>query len=94
MDEEYQNAVKGITFLCHEGCGMFNVLILKGKESGNVWWFNFSDEVGVVPILHKGRQISFFDWYEIWLDESLEYFKSGKKLFSTYGQFVDLDNIV
>ena len=32
IDEEYQNAVKGITFLCHEGCCMFNVLVLKGKE--------------------------------------------------------------
>ena len=93
IEEEYQNAIKGITFLCHEGCCMFNVLILKGKDKGTVWWFNFSDEVGVLPIIHKEKSVSFLDWYEIWLDDSLEFFKSDKKPFSTYGQFICQDNI-
>jgi hypothetical protein len=88
LDRDYQNATKGVTFLCHEGCGMFNVLILRGKEKGTVWWFNFSDEVGVMPILHNGKGVSFFDWYEIWLDDSMKYLKGEKAPFSTYGQFI------
>ena len=94
IEKEYMNAVKGITFLCHEGCGMFNVLILKGKDAGTVWWFNFSDQVGVVPVLYKEKQVNFLDWYEMWLDESLDYLKNGKKSFSTYGEFVGLDNMI
>ena len=94
LNKEYLNAVKGITFLCHEGCCMFNVLILKGKARGTVWWFNFSDQAGVLPVLYDGKPVSFLDWYEMWLDESLEYLKSGKKAFSTYGEFADLNNLI
>ncbi len=94
LDADYEKATNGITFLCHEGCCMFSVLILKGAERGTVWWFNFSDQVGVVPIVLEKQQVSFLDWYEMWLDASLDSVKNGTKAFSTYGQFVGLDNIV
>lgn len=85
INEDYQNAKKGITFLCHEGCGMYSVLVLKGKESGTVWWFNFSDDVGVLPILFKKKKVNFLDWYEMWLDKSLEFIENDYEEFLTFG---------
>ena len=88
INQEFINATKGIIFLCHEGCGMCCVLVLRGMAKGTVWWFNFCDYVGVVPILIDQKPICFLDWYELWLDNRLAHMKEGKPTFSSYRDFV------
>ena len=73
LDQYYQQASRGIKFLAHEGCGMYDVLIVNGPQAGTVWFFDFCNDFGVVPINHPstGAPMSFADWYEYWLDVSL-----------------------
>jgi hypothetical protein len=83
--EDYARATRGLTFLCHEGCGMFDVLILRGECAGQVWWFDFCNRVGVLPLAFpNGEPLSFFDWYETWLDRKLD--DHGNPLMS-YAEF-------
>ena len=91
IEKEYLAAAKGIKFLCHEGCCMFNILVMRGKEKGTVWWFDFSEGgsfSGVVPLSLGEKKMTFFDWYEIWLDNSLEYFENKNAALSSYAKFV------
>jgi hypothetical protein len=52
----------GNLILGEEGCSIYWSLIITGAERGQVW--NFT-EAGVQPCSPK---LSFFDWYEYWLD--------------------------
>lgn len=72
ISKEYNLATQGITFLCHHGCAIYDVLILNGKEKSTVWNFNFADEIGVVPLETQNGQLMFLDWYELWLNETIE----------------------
>jgi len=58
----------GALAICHSGCASFYYLVLNGEQRGTVWngredWFPcFSNQ---------GRQWTFLDWYEDWLDRWL-----------------------
>jgi len=69
----YRQATSGIKFIADEGCAMFDVLVVNGPQAGTVWYFNFADQLGVLPIFRPGTRqpMSFADWYEYWLDLSL-----------------------
>ena len=66
-------ATNGIKFLAAEGCGMYDVLVVNGPQAGTVWFFDFCNDVGVLPINHPvtGQPMGFAGWYEYWLDVSL-----------------------
>jgi hypothetical protein len=63
-------ATKGVTCLCHEGCAMYDLLVLRGTAFGQVWHLADGE---CVPLLGPttGAPLGFFDWYETWLDRSL-----------------------
>jgi hypothetical protein len=58
----------GALAICDSGCAIFYYLVLNGEQRGTVWhgredWF---------PCFSKqGRQWTFLDWYEDWLDRWL-----------------------
>lgn len=87
---DLDDAVKGVVILCHEGCGMFNILVVNGEEYGKVWWLDFANDVGAFPLAHPdtGKALGFWDWYELWLDRSLSALKSGEESFFSYSEFL------
>ncbi|WP_130889422.1 SMI1/KNR4 family protein [Fusobacterium ulcerans] len=73
LNEIYEKSVRGIIFLAHEGCGMYSVLVVKGEEYGNVWYFDFANDAGTYPLTSEktGKSMKFFEWMELWIDKSL-----------------------
>jgi hypothetical protein len=60
--------VGGALAICHSGCAIFYYLVVNGEQRGTVWngredWFPCSSR--------QGRQWTFLDWYEDWLDRWL-----------------------
>jgi hypothetical protein len=58
----------GALAICHSGCAIFYYIVLAGEQRGTVWngredWFPCSSR--------QGRQWTFLDWYEDWLDRWL-----------------------
>ena len=90
----YEYATQGIKFLCHEGCGMYNVLVMKGKEAGTVWHLDFSGGAewgcGVLPLINpdNGQPMGFFDWYNIWLDRSIKSLKTNERDIWGYAEYI------
>lgn len=96
-DSEYKydyisGYLDGTLRINHMGCGMESRIILNGPEFGNVW-INDPDQL-FTPIHTKSKgRLSFYDWYEDWLDSKLEKFESVKKLFDekvTYSKIFEL----
>jgi Leucine-rich repeat (LRR) protein len=58
----------GVIFLSQYGCGWSYCLVVKGEQAGSVWYHGES----LSPCFSQGRQWTFFDWYEDWLDRSLK----------------------
>lgn len=77
---------RGMTFLANEGHGMYNLLILRGAASGQVWWYSH-EHACAVPILHPEtrRPLSFLDWYELWLVRALD---PDRDQVGSFGEFV------
>ncbi len=69
----------GVLFLSNYGCGHNYILVIKGEQKGTVWFF--SDHRDLSPLYYKKtrKQLNFFDWYENWLDESLNELSKTKK---------------
>lgn len=63
---------RGVTFLANEGCGDYNLLILRGPAAGQVWWHSY-EHAAALPILRPGTRepLTFLDWYELWLARAL-----------------------
>lgn len=84
LSDEDSASDDGCIFLCTEGCGMDNVLVVNtpDKDSyGTVWFFDLANDCGVIPILHPEtkKPFCFLDWLEYWVDftishDSHEYF--------------------
>jgi hypothetical protein len=60
-----QGLPHGCLLLAHTGCGCFDVLVLAGEQRDTVW---FHDLQRLFPHSQHGRQVSFLDWYEWWVD--------------------------
>ena len=60
--------------LCNFGCGVFISLIVNGPESGTMWTDDRVSDGGIYPSQDLGNtgKIKFIDWYELWLDQSIE----------------------
>lgn len=59
----------GVLFLSEYGCGGYYVLVVQGEQAGTVWFFQVEEYLK--PVLSNGKQSSFFDWFENWIDYSL-----------------------
>ena len=60
----YQAA--GTLVLCHEGCGILHLLVVKGPSRGQMWVDDRCNDQGLYPL-----EVKFLDWYERWLDSTL-----------------------
>ncbi len=91
-EEVFQDKwVLGTLCLCHEGCGMFDILVVSGEKRGSIWGDYRCNDYGIAPVAidlnFYQREIpfspvdsahtSFLDWYETWLDWSLNQAKSA-----------------
>ena len=90
IGEAYTKANYGITYLAHEGCGMYSVLVVNGDEYGNVWYMDFANDAGAFPLTSPktGEAMHFFEWFEIWLDRSMEKLNGTGKGLRTYSDFI------
>jgi hypothetical protein len=86
VDAFVRHAERGITVLADEGCGMLDVLVLRGPCAGQVWWYPSADEIGVLPLAHPvtGDPLTFTDWYTLWLDRALDPDASPLTSFGSY----------
>ena len=95
-DEEYDalfeseelEADAGYVPLCHEGCGMYSILIVNSDDEdtyGTVWFYDLCNDAGVYPLIDpvSRNTMSFLDWLEYYVDKTLglndsDYFSYGE----------------
>ena len=89
LDVMYDEVDRGIIYLSTEGCGMYSVLVVNGKEHGTVWFLDLANDFGALPLMNPttNEPMRFFDWYELWLDKSLLEV-SGEEIFASYMDFI------
>lgn len=73
--------MNGVIAICNYGCAVSLNLVVNGKEYGNIWTDDRGSDNGIYPSYELGNKdkISFLDWYELWLDNSLKVFKDENK---------------
>lgn len=72
--DEYMNVkhIQGCLEICHFGHGCAFLLVLSGREAGNIWFDGRADYGGIEPELNNlGERTSFSEWYLNWLENSL-----------------------
>ncbi len=74
----YPKCLSGVLFLSHYGCGHHYVLVVKGEQKGTVWFLADYRELSPLYFYDSLKQFTFFDWYENWLDVSLQQFSKEK----------------
>ena len=81
MKEYYsEELTNGSLYLADYGCALRYILIISGKEKGNVWFDQRADRKGINPVLDQdGNKVSFSDWYISWLDNSIRQLKKSNK---------------
>jgi hypothetical protein len=77
FDPQYMNGAIGI---CNFGCAVSLNLIVNGNEYGNIWTDDRSSDYGIHPSKELGNddRITFLNWYETWLDNSLSQLNKSK----------------
>lgn len=65
----------GVIFLAEYGCGWSYVLVVRGEQAGKVWFMG--DYLS--PVFIGDTQWGFLDWYEDWLNKSLQKFDPRTK---------------
>lgn len=70
FDKEQMN---GVIAICNYGCAVSLNLVVNGKEYGKVWTDDRGSDNGIYPSYELGNKdkITFLNWYELWLDNSL-----------------------
>lgn len=82
FEEEWYNPkhTQGILRLSNYGCGVFIDLVVNGEEYGNMWTSDVVNDAGIFPsgmLENEPERINFLDWYELWLDDSLQKMESN-----------------
>jgi hypothetical protein len=74
FDKEHMN---GVIAICNYGCAISLNLVVNGLEYGNIWTDDRASDNGIYPSLELGNKekITFLNWYELWLDNSLNEIK-------------------
>lgn len=67
----------GYIFLCHEGCGMYSILIVNTDDIdtyGTVWYYDLANDAGIFPLINprSDKTMNFLDWLEYYVDRTLE----------------------
>jgi hypothetical protein len=74
-EEEYfrDEHIQGALRICHEGCGMYLLLVMTGSERGHIWMDDRASDRGIFSHnpLTGSSQTGYLTWFEAWLDESL-----------------------
>ena len=82
FQEEYYDPkhMTGAIAICNFGCAVSLNLVVNGKEYGNIWTDDRSSDYGIHPSQELGNanRITFLDWYERWLDNSLSKLNESK----------------
>lgn len=76
LEKQYFSPEKsaGMLRISNFGCGVTINLIVKGQSCGEIWVDDRANSNGIYPdhyFANKAR-LTFLDWYETWLDRSLE----------------------
>ena len=71
------NVDAGYILLCHEGCGMYSILIVNTNDAetyGTVWYYDLCNDAGIYPLIHPATKqpMKFLDWLEYYVDKTLE----------------------
>ena len=71
------NVNVGYIPLCHEGCGMYSILIVNTEDKetyGTVWYYDLCNDAGIYPLINPEtkKTMGFLDWLEYYVDKSLE----------------------
>ncbi|MDR2222962.1 MAG: SMI1/KNR4 family protein [Flavobacteriaceae bacterium] len=63
--------------LCDYGCGITIFLVVNGPQQGIMWTDDRINDGGLYPSieLENEKELSFLDWYEMWLDNSIADFE-------------------
>ena len=79
--EEFENEyfdnkhITGLIRICNFGCGHYINLVVNGEEYSHIWSDDRSSDYGIYPFNYysknKKERLSFFDFYEQWIDQSL-----------------------
>ena len=71
FDQEQRN---GVIAICNFGCAVSLNLVVNGQEYGNIWTDDRGSDGGIYPSCELGNKdrITFLNWYELWLDNSLK----------------------
>ena len=66
--------ITGSLRICHYGCAIYYLLIVSGKEAGNIWVDDRASDNGIYPATSKSskEKQTFFQWYDEWLNESID----------------------
>ncbi len=67
-DDDYPPG-PGFVPLAHQGCGVFDVIVVTGEQRGFMWWY---DNAWGPCYARDGSPWTFLDWYETWLDNGLK----------------------
>jgi hypothetical protein len=72
-DEFQQMDLPGALYISNYGCALRFFLIVTGPCKGEVWHDWRGEDSGVYPAVDAtGRRLGFLEWYERWLDQSIE----------------------
>lgn len=75
FEEKYydKEQMNGVIAICNYGCAISLNLVVNGQEYGNVWTDDRASDNGIYPSFELGNRekITFLNWYELWLDNSL-----------------------
>ena len=66
--------VNGVLRISDFGCGIWMNMVVNGPEAGNIWVDSRVNDGGIFPdpfFKEEGR-VSFLEWYELWLNQSLK----------------------
>jgi hypothetical protein len=76
FDKEQMN---GVLAICNYGCAVSLNLVVNGQEHGNIWTDDRGSDNGIYPSHELGNKdkITFLNWYELWLDNSIKEIKAG-----------------
>ena len=84
-EEEYErqyfefskDLMNGVLAISNFGCGISLNLVVNGDEYGNIWTDDRGSDGGIYPSNELGNKnkITFLNWYELWLDNSLNEIK-------------------
>ena len=74
LDENYWNPeiMRGAIPICHLGCAIRHWLVIHGRQRGFVWADDRVDNRGIAPLKTDSRQLTFADWYTMWLRHPLK----------------------